>query len=457
MNSPKPNSKIRLAVGLALLAALFVAMPASAGTVYVVLASSAVEDGFAMDTELVVANSTAEPIEVSMHFIPVGADGSVRPEGFEPFTTTVGARRTEIFTDLTDGATRGLLEVTSSSTVGISARLVSTKDGVEHATEVPVIGSRRLLPAGQFHILNGWVRDETQRTSFGLVNLAKTANSCLVQAVAPDGSALVNVTSLAVPPLSSMYFSDAMLATGTPQGEDVRLQIVCQGDAYSYSMVRDIETGRINTIRPAADGGSLLRAPGAPLTCEDDWYCIERPGVFLIPTPGNPLVKIDFDAPRNSYSSFSLKMTVTHGGWNSRNEAGLHSLAWIVPVGENGRTEWKRTPIYANLRGGNKNILVNNSILDGVRPTAPIPFGPGKTFQVEIFYDAANRNSTVRLLDLDGGVLAEVAHGTAARVFDTSDTVRVEIGLDNAPAGSGYPEIASYGWIYQDLEVILVP
>ena len=457
MNSSKPNSTLRVALGLALLSALLLAVPATAGTVYVVLASDTTEDGFEMDTELIVANSTAEPIEVSMHFIPLGSDGTERPEGFEPFKAIVEPRRTDIFTNLTDGGGRGLLEVSASSTVGISARMVSRKDGVTHTTEVPVIGSRRLLPAGQFHILNGWIRDETKRTSFGLVNLSHAPNSCLVQAVAPSGGALVNVTSLAVPPLSSMYFSDAMMATGTAEGEDVRLQIVCSGDAYSYSMVRDIETGVINTLRPAADGGSLLRAPGAPLVCEDDWFCIERQGVFLIPTPGNPLVKIDFDAPRSSYSSFSLKMTVTHGGWNSRNEAGLHSLAWVVPVGDNGRTEWKRTPIYANLRGGNKNILVNNSILDGVRPTAPIPFGPGKTFVVEIFYDAANRNSTTRLLDLDGGVLAEVAHGTSARVFDTSDTVRVEIGLDNAPADSGYPEIASYGWIYQDLEIQMVP
>ena len=448
MNSPKPNSTIRIAVGLALLAAMLMAVPATAGTVYVVLASP--------DTELIIANSTSEAIEAETHFIPGGTDGTDRPEGFEPVTYTVPARQTAVFTGVVSSG-RGLLEVTVPSTVGVTARMVNTMGDSRYTTELPVVGSDELISGGKFHIVTGWRRDETTRTSFGLANLSKTENSCLVQAVKPDGGALINVTSLALRPLSSLYVADALLATGNEFGEDVRLQIVCSGDAYSYSVVSDTETGMISSLRPAADGGSLLRAPGAPLTCEADWFCLERQGVFLIPTPGNPLIKIDFDAPLSSYSSFRLKMTVTHGGWNPRNEAGLHSLFWVVPVASNGKTEWKRTPIYLNLRGGNKMILVNNSILDGVRPTAPIGFGAGKTFNVEVFYDAVNRNSTATLSNLDGSIIAQVSHGTAARVFDTSDTVRVEIGLDNAPAGSGYPEIASYGWIYQDLELTAIP
>lgn len=458
MYSSKTNSTNRIAVGLALLAALLVAMPAAAGTVYVVLASSASENGIAMDTEVVVANPTSDDVEVDMHFIRMGADGADRPEGFEPKSYIVPARTTRVFTDVTVGASRGLLEVTAPSSVGVSARLISTlADGTKNRTAIPVVGSEELVPGGKLHVLNGWLRNETRRTSLGLVNLSRGVNNCLVQTVKPDGNATIPVTNLAIKPVSSMYVEDAMLAAGTASGADMRIQIICDGDAFSYSVVRDIETGAMSTLRPAADGGSFLRPPGAPQQCEDGWVCISRGGIFLIPTRAEPLVKIDFDAPLDAYASFHMRMTVTHGGWSTTNSAGLHSLLWLVPVLPNGKTDWKRTPVYANLRGGNKNLLVNNSILNGVRPTAPAGVGPGQTFIVDILYDPGNRTSRVALLNLDGSVISEVTHGTGGRTFDTSDIVRVEIGLDEAPAGSGYPETRTLGWIYQDLEITVIP
>ena len=436
----------------ALLLALL-STPASAGTVYVVLASSAVEDGLSLDTEVVVSNATTSAVEVGMHFIPQGTNGAARAPGFTPTTVVVPALETRVFTGITDGAPRGLLEVSSAEHVGISARLVSSRpDGTVNSTSLPVVGSEELIPAGRLHLINGWLRDEAKRTSFGLVNLSRASNTCQVQAFNPTGAALITPTSLMVQPLSLVYFSDAVQAAGSASARDARIQVTCSDDAYSYSVVRDLDSGALRTLWPAADGSSLLRAPGVPLTCEAGSFCLERAGIFLIPSPAEPLVSIDFDAPADSYGSLSIQMTVTHGGWSSIDREGLHSLFWLVPVGADGKTLWLETPAYVNLRGPERNLLVNNSKLDDVRPTADAFLAPGQTFELDFLYDARNRRSRATLLRPDGTVIAEVVHSTDAGVVDTSRIMRLEVGLERGPV-----EVPTYGWIYQDLVVRLSP
>ncbi len=435
-----------------LLALLLGSLPAHAGTVYVTLASSTVEDGITMSTEVLVTNTTSESVTVSMHFIPQGDNGVERPPDFAPVTEVVPAFETRIFTEVTQGSGRGLLEVSAPGGVGVSARLVSTNSsGDESSTEVPVVGSEELIAAGTFHLVNGWIRDESHRTSYGLVNLSGAANTCLVQVISAGGQALINVTSLVVPPLSLAYFSDAVLAAGSSSIRDARIQVMCDGAAYSFSVVRNIETGVLGTLRPAADGSSALNVPGQ-LQCTSQEFCLERRGVFLIPSPAEPLIKIDFDPPANSYGALSLQMTVTHGGWSTIDPEGLHSLFWLVPVGSDGRTQWPQTPAYVNLRGPGRNLLINNSILDDERPTADAFLSAGQTFRVDFLYDARNRTSRATLLRLDGSVIAQVTHDIDAPFLDTSSVQRLEIGLER-----GDVEVPSYGWTYRDLEVRLLP
>lgn len=426
-----------------------VASPAIAGTVYVVLASDQTVDGLPLSTELVVSNPADEAITVLIHFIASGSNGADRPEGFQPQEMQVAAGQTAIFTGLTDNGGRGILEVTAPSLAAITARLVSTNgNGETHSTDVPVVGSETLLRGGRFFVLNGLERDATKRSSLVLTNLAQTANNCLIQSWTAGGSALIGVTSVAVSPLSSLTFPDAIQASGASQGEDVRIQILCGKDAYATSFVRDITTGELMTLRPAADGSSSLRAPGSRVVCEPSQFCFEKPGIFLQPTPSNAFVFYDLFPPLPTYGSIQVQLTVTHAGWSSIDNQGFHGLFWLFR-----NLRWNNTFAYVNIRGPNRNLLINSPQLSGAnRTTAPALVQPGQTFVVDYLYDARNRTTQTTLRELDGSIIATMTDGTTLNRVDIENGFRIEFGLERGPV-----EVPTYGWTYSDLLVIFSP
>lgn len=194
------------------------------------------------------------------------------------------------------------------------------------------------------------------------------------------------------------------------------------------------------TARPLADGTLVFRS--------DDVF---------VPRRGDTTRRYSFTAPANTtYRIATVALDVTPGAFD-RDTDGLHNLFWF----QRG-PRWKGSLIgYANVRGPIKNIALLSSNLDlpakqVVRATRPFRPVRGATYRVEMRYDTPRRTSTLQILRDGVPVLAgPVTTPTTGRLTSGSGAFFVEVGF--AHGGHHGPERPTYGWVYRNLEVRLIP
>ena len=144
---------------LALLGFALVA-PLSAGLVYVPVGLNESADSTIRNTELWVTNPTdASVLGFFARFIPSFADGTA-PAGEAP-ARFIAPGESLRFTDLIPQGGRGMLEIEGSPELIISARLAPDAVGFANdpePVEVPVLGSKDLIPPGGSAWLQGFER-----------------------------------------------------------------------------------------------------------------------------------------------------------------------------------------------------------------------------------------------------------------------------------------------------------
>lgn len=282
------------------------------------------------------------------------------------------------------------------------------------------------------------------------------ARSLLRDSLLP--ASLVGALLLAVP-------LPAALPPGTvallPAGVDLELAPVDQAAVCALAGADLLLRGHANlAAAPAArtltcDRTVTAAAPLATLAA-DGTVTFRSTDVF-VPRRAEPLRRYPFAAPpATTYRVATLSLDVTPGAFDA-DAAGLHNLFWF----QRG-PRWRGSLIgYGNLRGPGKNIALLSSNLDlpakqMIRATRGFRPVQGATYRVEMRYDTVRRTSTMDILRDGVSVLpSPVTTATSGRLTSGAGNFFVELGF--AHGGGHGPERPTYGWVYQNLTVQLIP
>ena len=426
------------------LAALCAAGAAQAGTVYVPTPGVSTVGGTAYEVQVSVTNAASQPRETRQLLLANDTDGTQRG-GSQSTPVQVLAGRTAV---IKPGASfRGLLELSGPGDLRYSARLAGTRLGVQ----LPVITSDNLIKPNQTAVLQGLVSGGGRAADVALVNLGHQGSQCTVGLFRADGSSLAPAATVALKPLSQVYFANALGNAGSVT--EVRAAVSCTRDFYAYALLTDGATGEVSVATPAGSGDSLLQLPGAGPACPAGAQCFDVKGVVHQPTAGDPYKRVALAPAPGTYTKIRLTMDVLHGGWNPANPRAQHELFWMV---KNRNFDMFG---YATFRGPGAGANPHTALLrhgiglthpQKIKILKPFTAKPGTLYHLEYTYDAAAR--TLELLTYEGNQVVNRLTGStnvSNFSFTADDRLLVDIGFD----GSNPDEQPTLGWVYSNLHV----
>lgn len=453
-------SVVRLLVALLALAA--VAVPASAGTLYIPTLSPG--PPAAGDYKLRVWLTNHGDQQASVRLLRIDGSGDGTKGRGRPETRVVGAGATLVL--LTEAA-HGLLEIQAPPSVAVNAELRNTSlpGPREVFGSIPVIGSQNLATAGDTLLLQGLRRSSVGVASHvGLVNLGHQKASCDAAIHAADGRKLVSA-SFSVPALSHTLFPDALTKEG--QIADVNARISCNRPFYAYVAMIETEVGELIFTEPSQTGASTLQPPteNAPEPAGGS-LVFTRDGTFHTPTRGNETKVFNLKVPpRQEFRKVVLDMDFTHGGWYRREPNKMHNIFWL----HRGGCCWPRWNEnilgFANAFGpgaDGRRVKVTHNLEVPRRPypnlNRTFELKPGKTYHLRYEYDAAGGKVRLRL-SAEGRVLFETSgRATVSRIRpDGSGEFMAYFGHENQAGTGNGAERPSYNWKYSNLRVEFIP
>ncbi|MFN7963213.1 MAG: hypothetical protein U0002_18275 [Thermoanaerobaculia bacterium] len=436
-----------------------------AGTVYVPLAKDVVIDGIRYQTQIWVSNKGDVPRRFGALFLPNDTDGTSRPDGNPAPNIGINGGATLQLTGIAPANSVGMLEISGAPQILVTAKLVSTVNGVEHiGTALPVISSDNLIAAGTQINLQNFDRSTTRRTDFLLVNLAQTAASCNVALFRADGTSIGDPAVVTLLPLSHREYGDVLNALGEANIAAARLVATCDKTYFAYALNYDRATGDATVQLPSQDLDSALTRPGdnppppppPPNDCDPAAVaCFQKTGVFYEPNPGETRRRESFQIASGSYSKTHMRVEVYHGGW-LRPPSGLHSLFWYALGGRHYRLIG-----FAGALGPGKDQLlfrhgINLPAGDKPKFTPSFNFVPGTTYVLDYVWNPAGRTLSFKVMDTSGNVLIEITDRPNA------NRMNIEQGEDltldfSSELGANPNEPPTYGWRYQNLLVEVFP
>ncbi|HVS66501.1 MAG TPA: hypothetical protein VMT85_23695 [Thermoanaerobaculia bacterium] len=465
--SPLVRPPLALRLLPLLLVLIAAASPVLGGTVYVAFVGDGEVDGVSLETTLVVSNPTDDLRFVSLDFLPGIVDGVRLEVDPSPEIYGIPARQTRVFTGLSrDLGTIGLLEVTGDDQLVVDARLrVTTDSGESRLVQLPVVGSDHVQEPNKLHVLPGWYRDDSQRTSFALINLSPAANECSLDLRALLGEPLMDTVVLTLPPVSMFYSSDPLAGIGVPATAESRLEVTCREPSYSYVLVTDLETGDVVRRGAAVDLTSSLNSefeddtsdpadpgddpgsgggggnPGEGVIVESGpgFVRMRVPGVVHAPTRGNDRWIYRLDLPGiSTIDSLTATVVVRTGPWGTLRTRPQHHLLQISNArwGDGGWDFWVRPDRTAGLTQtgllATRGRGLHNEVVRGTMSGLP------NNFRVSI-----NQNGR----RLDGHGLSLNQGVFPPRTGPLFIQLGANLGIPHDP------KVPSYGWVWRDLEI----
>ncbi|HVR97819.1 MAG TPA: hypothetical protein VMW27_14470, partial [Thermoanaerobaculia bacterium] len=415
------------ACGLAL-SALGLVSPAFAGTVYVPVVDPAGSNGSTHSTEVWVSNAGTGSRSAASTFLAAGTNGTQRTNN-PAQTAQVVAGRTLLLQGFGAAGKTGLLEIDTHAQVMVEARLKSTApNGALSVSTLPVISSANAVQPNQSSHLLGLRRDADrgERSDFVLVNLAREGSLCTVEFYRSNGSQVGQDITLAVPALSSLYFTDAFGILGETNVSDARVQVTCNKQSFAYAPIFYASSSHYVFVAPSASGASTLGSSGSGGggggTTTTGAVVFERSGLIHIPTTANPKGIVDITVPR----SMSLRRMVVDvdfipGPWNRLKDPGNHAIIWIH---RNIGAQEFRSNSVVNVNAFQNKIKMNQNVdLPGGNQTVAekaVSWVQGQLYHVRYVYDAENASITATLTANGSQVatmaMAATANGSALRV-----------------------------------------
>jgi hypothetical protein len=247
-----------------LLAPLGWATPASAGTVYVPLATNSDIAGSRFRTAVWVVNTGAVTASVQAVFLASEADGRTRTSSTPSLSLQAAPGATALITPTAPDGRTGMLEITGPNSLVVEARLSNGGLGAP----LQVVSSSNLLPAGATAHLLALERDRERFTNIGLLNLGQAAARCTARVMQSDGRALGADVQITLPPLSHRQYNDPLPAFGATALTSGRTSITCDRPFFAYSATFRQGGAEVSFGGPSQALDSALTAAGADLAEE---------------------------------------------------------------------------------------------------------------------------------------------------------------------------------------------
>jgi len=464
--------KSLVAVGAALLAA-GTAGAAFAGAVYIPVPDPVTAAGSTHVVQLWMTNTGTAQSTYTATVLDAGTDGTQRPAQGPP-ASAIGAGRTSILKGIGTAGKVGLLEVATTSSMSVEARLISTAPNglTTSVSPVPLISSGNLLDTGKTAVLLGLRRDNTHGdyTNLGVVNLAKQASQCEIKLFRADGSQIGATAAVTFKPLSMRFFSDAFQLLGELDAADARTEVSCNQPFYAYATLYTALSSQMLFITPAPSGSSTLPGPGDSGSgggtgggngggggSGGTTTIFTASGTFHTAAPGNEKKTFDITLPAPlSLRRMVIEMDVTPGPWNRAKTPGNHAILWLY------RGKFRSNTI-ANVNAFSPPKL-------SFKASQNIDLPPGGTTQDEQGFSwvQGQRYHLKYTYDSEHGTITAVlsSGGTTLKTLTFNSTAPngvLDVPATGLTAEFGHyanqegPEVASYGWSYANLQITGVP
>ncbi|HEV7503414.1 MAG TPA: hypothetical protein VGS07_00710 [Thermoanaerobaculia bacterium] len=442
---------------LTLLATLAIALPATAGNLYIPLLDRDGVGASHQRTEVWIANPASQSHNFKPVFLPTGTSGT--PLSGTGTTTTVLSGRTSKLIGLTSPGQLGLLEIAADTDLQVEARLANTLGaGSSTYTQVPVITSANVVPAGSKANLLGLGRSSSGiYTDLGVVNLDRqAATTCAVSVFRADGTQVAGTATITVEALSMRHFGDALGLLGETDLLDARAQVTCDKAFYPYAAVFNPVAGVLLFATPTGSGASTLGGSTPPPAGNSVIFTLN--GLFHTPTLGHEIKQLVVQVPHAlSLRSMIVDWDITPAAFTAGHEAENHSLIWIYR-GKN------RSNTIANMNafGPARSTVKNNSNVDLAPPAVTtketsMAFQQGTLYHIHYVYDAEHETITTTVST--GGVTTATMtqNATAKLNILTIPAVGFNVQFGNTAAQATSGEWPTYGWQYANLRIEMVP
>ena len=433
-----------------LLAALFAAGAAHAGTVYVPSPGLGSIGGSAYEVQVAISNTAAAAGDVKQALLAIDTDGTQRPT--PPSTTTVQAGQTAVVKP--GAAFSGLLELAGGDGMRYSARLTGTGPG-KLGVYLPVITADNLIPGGQTAAVQGLVSGSGRRTDLTMVNLAATASQCTGSLYLADGTLLAGPATFNLKPLSTFALTD-VFAGGA--ASEVRLTMSCTQDFFTYVLLSDAATGEVTYLGPAGNGASGIGGTTNPAGCPTGATCFDAKGIVHQPTPDHRVQRVMFPAPPGVATRLRMSLDVTVGPWYAPDPAGKTLIYWFV-INRNfdmAGLLYFRGPDPAHPRV-DQNLAIARHGIELTHPqklTIQAPFTAviGHTYHCDNDYDMGRGVYTVTITDTATGQVAVQLVG-APNVHSWTLKAKDNFLIDMGFPGTTPDEVPTDGWTYANVHL----
>ncbi|HEY0511166.1 MAG TPA: hypothetical protein VGH73_04640 [Thermoanaerobaculia bacterium] len=438
--------KKSLACSLAL-AALGLAAPMKAETLYVPVVEPVNAKGAPLATQLWISNFSTVERPYATVFAQTDREGSAT----KSIGATIPGDRAVYLDKVAAEGETGLLAVDAGQDLAVNAWVKTTRGQQVFYAGLPVISSATRIEGGAVTYLNGVGRDGSRDvTQLALINLGAVATQCQVDAVAADGSIARNLGSLEVPARSLSRFEDALGLRGAPAAT---AQVSCDQPFYALAAMVDSKTSEVSFINPSTviEKAAARKPPAASVVV------FNQSGIFHSATKDNPKgilhipVTKQFNAGR-----LSAEFDVIAGPWNPRLPRGAHNMIFF----HRGRFR-SNTLANVNAFGPGNDVVKSAQNIDlpphySTSTKVSILLQEGQTYHVAFIYDALNKAVSF-VLSQNGQVLKTGRYDATAhnRLLVIPGTGLVaEFGNYN---NQGLPEVASLGWKFANLHVEILP
>lgn len=458
--------------------------PAFAGTVYVPVAPQQRIGDVSYRTQIAVSNPGGVTRQLTATFIQSNRDG-IRTGGAKA-AVSVPAHGTSLLTNFAPTGREGMLEITGSEQLAVSARLeaVSAAGRVVSSTALPVIGSEAVIPGGITAHLQGIGRDATgYQHRFGLANLGSEAAACTMTAWRADGSLIGSPARLTAQARSHTTVAGPFVALGAAFFRDARLEMTCDQPFFVYALQLGPQgAGLVSTpsrtlqselasveelARARDDGGGGVGGggggggreggdEGGTAGGEDDGggTGTDNGGGTTVATQDNVTHKGVFLNARqgDSYKAFELPLRAGVRYKKVTVDFDLYVAKWSTPLFHSIASLRRndRTLYYGLLMRSDR----RKTIIDLGRnktATGAGPWAQKGNYHIRMTADSQARTITMEMFQ--GGNLVHTLSGPMTN-WDLSVSaktrVRVDFGATKVADGAYFPP---YGWKYSNLAV----
>lgn len=451
-------------LSFAAVAAVFAALPALAGTVYLPHAEHRQVDGKVHQVLLWATNPTAEPRDFTLRFIPTNTDGGQNATAPKHYRVPAGAT-IPVGTAPPDGV--GMAVISGYEHLAFTGELnvLTAGNRLITSTEVPLVDANDVYPARTWAHLMALERDHTVRTTdLGLVNLSGQAGTCTVAAIRADGSWVKPPNDLPVPASGHRYFADAFGALGEPQLDGARFQVSCSVPFWAYAAGRGDVPEFIKLIVPAATAqfsiDALAEQPSNPPPSDppptnpppadpppsnpgQSAELVRRDGAFLAASQGNSHLEINLPVARGQrYRSITVDFDLAVSGYPTQLFVGTVGL--MRPV--RGGTYFAHT-----VRTGRSKSILDMGVGDRlVHRGGDGVWQPHTNYHVRVHYNAAGRQIVWELFR-GGNRIERIVGGIGnANLVHNGEGMKVFFGLDKPYDNAFFPP---WGWRFSNLVV----